>query len=116
MQARLKHLLWKVAWDILPSRANIGRFVVSNEPNAWVCPFCNDSTETLSHIFLECDLATSLWSLSSWPNVLGRFGSRPISKWILALLSPIVILGVARNEVRKFQLFCFSCFGFHLEG
>jgi len=24
--SRLKHLLWKVAWDIMPSRAKIGRF------------------------------------------------------------------------------------------
>jgi hypothetical protein len=105
IQARLKHLLWKVAWNILPSRANIGIFVVSNDPNAWVCPFCKGPIETLSHIFLECDLATSLWSLSSWPNVIGGFVSRPISEWILALLSPIVVLGVAKNEVRKFQLF-----------
>jgi hypothetical protein len=35
----LKHLLWKVAWDILPFRANIGRFLVSIDPNAWVCLF-----------------------------------------------------------------------------
>jgi hypothetical protein len=105
LQARLKHLLWKVAWNILPSRDNIGRFVVSNDPNAWVCPFCKGPIETLSHIFLECELATSLWSLSPWPNVLGGFVSRPISDWILALLSPVVVLGVTKNEVRKFQLF-----------
>ncbi|XP_059440264.1 disease resistance protein RPM1-like [Corylus avellana] len=34
LQAILKHLQWKVAWDILPSRANIGRFVVSEDPLA----------------------------------------------------------------------------------
>jgi hypothetical protein len=50
IQARLKHLLWKVAWDIFPSRANISRFVISIDPNAWVCPFCKGPTETLSHI------------------------------------------------------------------
>jgi hypothetical protein len=41
MQARLKHLLWKIAWNILPCRANIGRFVISEDDNNWVCPFCN---------------------------------------------------------------------------
>ena len=39
LQAGLKHLLWKVAWDILPSRAKIGRFVVSDNPDAWGVPF-----------------------------------------------------------------------------
>jgi hypothetical protein len=29
LQARLKHLLWKIAWNMLPTRANIGRFVIS---------------------------------------------------------------------------------------
>ena len=27
LQARLKHLLWKIAWNILPTWGNIGRFV-----------------------------------------------------------------------------------------
>jgi hypothetical protein len=51
MQARLKHLLWKVAWDILPSRAKIGRFVVNEDPSTWLCPFCKGPLETLPHIF-----------------------------------------------------------------
>jgi hypothetical protein len=29
LQARLKHLLWKIAWNMLPTRVNIGRFVIS---------------------------------------------------------------------------------------
>jgi hypothetical protein len=94
-----------VAWDILPSRANIGRFVVSNDRNAWFCPFCKGPIETLSHIFLDCALPIFLWNSSSWPTVIGGFASQPISKWILALLSPIVVLGVAKSKVRKFHLF-----------
>jgi hypothetical protein len=70
MQARLKHLLWKVAWDILPSRAKIGRFVVSEDLSAWLCPFCKGPLETLTYIFLECDLARILWRSSPWPIFL----------------------------------------------
>ena len=51
IQGRLKHLLWKVSWDILPSRAKVGRFVVSDDPAAWLCPFCKGPLETLTHIF-----------------------------------------------------------------
>ena len=79
MQARLKHLLWKIAWNILPCRANIGRFVISEDDNAWVCPFCNGPLETLNHIFLECDLARILWRTSPWPLLIFSFVARPIS-------------------------------------
>jgi hypothetical protein len=36
IQARLKHLLLKVAWDSLPSQGNIGCFVPSVDIDAWV--------------------------------------------------------------------------------
>jgi hypothetical protein len=49
-------LLWKVAWDILHSRAKIGRLVASIDLAAWLCPFYKSPLETLAHIFLECDL------------------------------------------------------------
>jgi hypothetical protein len=105
LQARLKHLLWKVAWDILPSRAKIGRFVVSDDPEAWSCPFCKGPLETLSHIFLECHLAKFLWRCSPCPFSILAFSTRPISDWVLAILSPMAALGIPKLEVRKFQHF-----------
>jgi hypothetical protein len=59
LQARLKHLLWKIDWDILPSIAKI-RFMVSDDPEVWFCPFYKGSLETLSHSFLECHLVRIL--------------------------------------------------------
>jgi hypothetical protein len=105
MQARLKHLLWKIAWDLLPSRANIGRFVITEDTNAWVCPLCKGPLETLTHIFLDCNLARYIWSSSSWPNVITSYSSRPIHEWILAIVSPTEKLGIPIADVRKFQFF-----------
>ncbi|XP_059440565.1 uncharacterized protein LOC132173020 [Corylus avellana] len=105
LQARLKHLLWKVAWDILPSRAKIGRFVASADPAAWLCPFCKGPPETLSHIFLECDLVRFLWRSSPWHISISDFSYMSTSEWILAILSPMAIFGITKVEVRKFQLF-----------
>jgi hypothetical protein len=105
IQARLKHLLWKIAWDILPSRANIGRYVVSEVVNAWGCPFCGGPLETLSHIFLECVLAKVLWSSSPWPLNTNLFSSGPIFEWIMAVIHPFEKLGIPKAESRKFQLF-----------
>jgi hypothetical protein len=105
IQARLKHLLWKIAWDILPSRSKIGRFVISAEEDAWVCPFCKGPVETLCHIFLECDLARILWRSSPWPLMTSVYASRPISDWISAIIFPAASLAIPSSEVRKFQLF-----------
>jgi hypothetical protein len=98
-------LLWKVAWDILPSRAKISRFVANMEPVAWLCPFCNGPLETLVHIFLECNLANFLWRSSPWSISTTDFCSRPIAGWILAILFPVANLGIPKVDVWKFQLY-----------
>jgi hypothetical protein len=105
LQARLKHLLWKIAWNLLPARANIGRFVVSDDANAWVCPFCKGPLETLCHIFLECDLARILWRNSPWFIMSSSFSLRPISDWILAIIYPTSRVVIPLVETGKFQLF-----------
>jgi hypothetical protein len=105
IQARLKHLLWKVAWDILPSRDQISRFIVNGDPTAWLCPFCNGPLETLVHIFLECNLAGFLWRSSPWSFSISDFLSRPIASWILAIIFPVAMLGIPKVDVRKFHLY-----------
>ena len=90
---------------MLPTRANIGRFVLSEDSNAWVCPFCKGSLETLTHIFLECILAQSIWFSSSWPNVIFSYSSKPIHEWIIAIVFPAEKLAIPITNVRKFQLF-----------
>jgi hypothetical protein len=86
----------------LPSRANIGRFVITDEVNAWVCPFCKGPLETLCHIFLECSLARILWKNSSWPLDTVGFSSRPIADWIFAIIYPVDLFGIPTAEVRTF--------------
>jgi len=90
---------------MLLSRANIGRFIISEDIDAWVCPFCKNSLETLSHIFLKCDLARILWRSSSWPLFPSASASRHLSDWILAIISPVMMLAIPKSKVRKFQLF-----------
>jgi len=102
IQAKLKHLLWKVAWNILPSRGNIGRVVSSIDTNAWICPFYKGPLETLCHIFLDCDLARIIWRSSSWPLITIGFSDKPISDWILAILYLVERLAITKSEAKKF--------------
>jgi hypothetical protein len=78
--------------------------VVSEDVNAWICPYCSVHLETLSPIFLNCDLAKFLWSLSPWSFNISFFSSKPITKWILAIIYPSNRLGIPIFESRKFQL------------
>ncbi|GLT59036.1 hypothetical protein SLA2020_318810 [Shorea laevis] len=91
----------KWSWVASPS----GRFVSSADDEAWVCPFCKGPPETLSHIFLECDLARILWRSSPWPILISVFSAKPISEWILAVIHPKETLGIPISDIRKFQLF-----------
>jgi hypothetical protein len=104
LQHRLKHLLWKISWNLLPVRANIARFIHSEDPAAWVCPFCKDAQETISHVFLDCSFARSLWNSLSWPLISESLCNLPISEWISAILYPHQKLAIPIQEIRQFQL------------
>ncbi|GLT53776.1 hypothetical protein SLA2020_270260 [Shorea laevis] len=65
LQHRLKHLLWKVAWNILPTRMNIFKFKSSASLEDKVCPICNGPSESTQHIFFECILAKAIWRSSN---------------------------------------------------
>jgi hypothetical protein len=104
MQHRLKHLLWKMAWNILHVRASIAKFVNSIEQDPWLCPFCKGPQESISHIILECSFAKILWRNSHWPLLTDAFCGQPFAAWIVAILRPHVKLAIPIHEVRKFQL------------
>jgi len=61
LQHRLKHLLWKIVWNSLPVRDNIGKFSHSFDQELWFCPICQGPPESLHHIFLECSFARIIW-------------------------------------------------------
>jgi hypothetical protein len=116
LQTRLKHLLWKIAWDILHSCTNIGRFVSSVDLDLWVCPFCKDPHETLSHLFMECDFVRLLWWNSHWHHITTSFATRPIPNRIAAIVNLALLLAIPRKVVWKFQIFdalwiSFGCLG-----
>jgi hypothetical protein len=76
--------------------------VVSEDVSAWVCSFCRGHLETLSHIFLNYDLAKFLWSFSPWSLHISSFSSKPIFEWILAIIYPSSWLGISIAESREF--------------
>ena len=83
----------------------IDRFVVSEDPTAWLCPFYKCPLETSTHIFLECDLARILWRSFPWPISFLAYSTGSISNWVIDILSLVAAFGIPKYDVRKFQLF-----------
>lgn len=77
--------------------------MTSEDDNVWVCPFCKGPLETLTHIFLDCVLAKSLWGSSPLSLNLARFSSSSVSDWILAVIFPHAKLDIPK-ACRRFQL------------
>jgi hypothetical protein len=41
-------------------------FFPSEDQTAWVCLFCKDAQESISHVILDCSFARIFWNSSSW--------------------------------------------------
>lgn len=60
LQHRFKHLMLKIAWNILHVRANTGRFITSEEQYDWMYPCCKGTQETITH-FCKVKIRLKFW-------------------------------------------------------
>ncbi|XP_041026997.1 uncharacterized protein LOC121267211 [Juglans microcarpa x Juglans regia] len=63
-----KLFIWKALNNCLPTRRNLYRRKVIENPN---CPICNRYEETICHALWSCDAAVDVWAK----------GSSPVQKW-----------------------------------
>jgi hypothetical protein len=54
----LTTFLWKACANILPTRANLCRIGVVDDP---ICPICQIEPETVSHALRNCSAASDVW-------------------------------------------------------
>jgi hypothetical protein len=104
MQHRLKHLLWKLAWNILPVRQCFGNFIDSNDQADWFCPICKTAPESSIHLFLECGFAKILWRNSPWPFNSEVLHFSSFADWIKVILKPSSFMPILTMDIRLFQL------------
>lgn len=62
----LKILLWKLAWDILPTRGKIAERIEGSGEEETLCGLCNCAVEPSKYILLDCVYARILWRHSPW--------------------------------------------------
>uniref|UniRef100_A0A2N9GPX3 Reverse transcriptase zinc-binding domain-containing protein n=1 Tax=Fagus sylvatica TaxID=28930 RepID=A0A2N9GPX3_FAGSY len=98
---RLKMHLWRIASNLLPTKASLVRFDSNMDSS---CSLCDHHLETSIHLFWECSLARAVWFGSEWSiQSEGILLQNPLSL-IEMLVDPPATLGFNGAVKEKFLL------------
>nr|XP_023924823.1 non-functional pseudokinase ZED1-like [Quercus suber] len=98
LRERSEMLLWKIANDILPTRA---RMKQTCEMETTCCPLCETEEETCLHLFKNCSVAKAAWFSSSWGFFIESLNANNSFDLIKSIVSPPA--HVLREQVTKEQ-------------
>lgn len=59
---KFKHFIWRTAHDALPTKMNLCKRNIIEEA---VCPVCQTTIETTTHILRDCSLARTIWRIQN---------------------------------------------------
>lgn len=101
IHVRLKMLLWRVALNLLPTKASLSRFA----PDLYTtCPLCGEHTESTIHLLWQCSLTRALWFNSSWWIKTDSFFLNSPKHLLEALITPPLRLELDKFQADKFLL------------
>ena len=101
---RLKLFLWKIAWDIVPSKCRFNAVFSISQANQ-VCPLCDVEEDSLSHLFFRCFFVRITWRLSPWPLDSLKWAALSLPEWIKGILSPHSTFGIPDVDSNLFQIY-----------
>jgi hypothetical protein len=104
LNARLILFLWKIAWDILPSKARLNS-IFTIPPVESLCPLCRTEEDSLSHLFFRCIFARVAWRSSFWPLDSLAWSLLSLPDWIKGIIHPFSSLGIPLADTHLFQIF-----------
>ena len=100
---RLRLFLWKIAWDILPTKERLGRLF--NVTLNISYPFCKIANDSLQHLFFGRIFARVVWRHSFWPLDSTKFNFSSMVDWIKLIIPPTNTLGIPLKDCHRFQIF-----------
>jgi hypothetical protein len=101
---RLKLFLWKMVWNIIPTKARISQSIPSSLPDT-SCSLCSFPLDSLLHLFFTCPIARVVWRHSFWPLDINALNVTNITDWLLISLDPHRMIGIPLAEIHLFQIF-----------
>jgi hypothetical protein len=103
MHHRLRLFLWKMIWDIIPTKIRIS----SSIPNSTIdtsCSLCSFRTDSILHLFFSCPIARVVWRNSFWPLDILAIRISSMESWLDLILHPGKI-GIPSSDHHLFQIF-----------
>ena len=94
-------MLWKIAWDILPTSSTLAIRIQSIDS---MCVHCNAQNETILHLFTKCPFAQTIWLSTSWPIHIDRLPFTSPVDLVRLILNPCSILHLQPLEAPLFTL------------
>jgi hypothetical protein len=100
----LKLFLWKIAWDIIPTKARLKSiFPISLAVS--FCPLCKVEEDSLPHLFFKCCFARIAWRSSFWPLDSLAWASLTLPDWIKGITTSHASFGIPKSESHLFQIY-----------
>jgi hypothetical protein len=99
---RLKLFLWKMVWNIIPTKFHISQ-TINSSPNDTSCSICSFPIDFILHLFFSCPIARVVWHQSFWPLDSLALPVHDITDWLL-ILNPATI-GIPQTTTHMFQIF-----------
>jgi hypothetical protein len=87
LNARLILFLWKIAWNLFPSKAKLKAIFQIPSLDS-LCPLCSTEEDSLSHLFFNCIFARVAWRSSFWSLDSLSWSSFSLSNWIKGIIHP----------------------------
>ena len=98
---RLKFFLWKIAWDVIPSKDFLHKRIHDLDPT---CPHCLCKLETSVHIFFECPFTIIVWRNLTKPLNLSAIPPISASDWVDFIIDPSPHLNLNNEDAHAFSL------------
>jgi hypothetical protein len=96
--------LWKMVWNILPTKEHISSAIFSPSVSNSTCSLCSFSTDSLVHLFFSCPIARVVWRNSFWPMDILALRISSMVDWLHIILHPQTI-GIPASDSHFFQIF-----------
>lgn len=107
MNDRFKLLLWKVTWDVFPTKVKLAERIggCDLEDAVLICGLCGDYLGSLLHLLLVCPCSRAVWSESSWHLNCAAFGGGSDAEWVKVILHRHQAIGLPLEDQLFFQLY-----------
>ncbi|XP_030939755.1 uncharacterized protein LOC115964624 [Quercus lobata] len=99
---RLKMHLWRIAFNLLPTKDQFSEFSPSSNTN---CPLCNVEAESTLHLFTQCHIAKAIWFGSQWNLRIDRWQVQSPAHLIELFIDPPPSIQLDKEQRDEFLLF-----------